>query len=212
MMQPAIVKLGGSTAGGAEMQHWIDALASAVFPVVIVPGGGPFADQVRQSQRRLAYSDRAAHAMAILAMDQFGIFIAERHANLRIARTLPEIRQALHAGAVPVWLPSALAIDAAGIPCSWDVTSDSLCAWLADMLHAADMLLIKQTDEYQHYETVGELAAAGIVDTMLPAMLSGDTRLHIAGPQLLSQLDLPLTEIPGSLIMKGRKIEAVKAQ
>lgn len=208
-MKPVVVKLGGSTAGGTEMQHWIDAMANAAFPAVIVPGGGPFADQVRISQRRLDYSDQAAHAMAILAMDQFGIVIAERHPGLRKARTVHDIHVSLDMGYTPVWLPSAMTIGAIDVPCSWDVTSDSLCAWLAGALSADDMLLIKQTDEYQHYSTVEELAIAGIVDIMLPAMLPIDIRIHIAGPQILDRLDLPLTKIPGSLILHDRKTEAM---
>ncbi|MHC1551431.1 amino acid kinase family protein [Phyllobacterium sp. K27] len=211
-MKPVIVKLGGSTAGETQMQHWIDAIANAAFPVVIVPGGGPFADQVRISQRRLDYSDQAAHAMAILAMDQFGIAIAERHPDLRMARTVHEIKALLDRGHTPVWLPSAMTIGAADIPCSWDITSDSLSAWLAGVLSADDMLLVKQTDEYQHYSTVEELAAAGIVDGMLTAMLTGDIRVHIAGPQILNWLDLPLTRIPSSLILQDRQIEAMSVR
>jgi len=208
-MKPLVVKLGGSTAGHEEMQRWIDALASAAFPLVIVPGGGPFADQVRMSQKRLNYSDEAAHAMAILAMDQFGIAITERHMRLRTAQSIAEIREVLDAGLIPVWLPSRLAIDAADIPTSWDVTSDSLSAWLAGKLQADTVLLIKQTDEDQHYSCVAALAVACLVDSMLPAMLGKDTHLHIAGPQALNVLDLPLATIPGRVIMRHRKSEAM---
>ena len=211
-MKPIVVKLGGSTAGHAEMQRWIDLLASATFPLVIVPGGGPFADQVRTSQTRLGYSDVAAHAMAILAMDQFGIAIAERHPQLRVARLTSQIGEVLDAGATPVWLPSSMTLDAAEIPCSWQITSDSLSAWLARQLHADDLLLVKQTDEHNDYEGVRELAAAGIVDSMLPDMLGEGTRLHVAGPRILNTLDLPLASIPGRRIMRHRQTEAMGAQ
>ena len=39
-------------------------------PLLIVPGGGPFADAVRAQDDRLGLSDEAAHWMAVLAMDQ----------------------------------------------------------------------------------------------------------------------------------------------
>lgn len=211
-MKPLVVKLGGSTAGHAEMQRWIDLLASATFPLVIVPGGGPFADQVRTSQKRLGYSDDAAHAMAILAMDQFGIAIAERHPQLRVARSTSQIGEVLDAGATPVWLPSSMTLDAVDIPCSWQITSDSLSAWLARQLSADTLLLVKQTDEYTHYATVPELAAAGIVDSMLPDMLGEGTSLHVAGPRMLDTHDLPLASIPGRRIMRHRQTEAMGAQ
>ncbi len=211
-MKPLVVKLGGSTAGHAEMQRWIDLLASATFPLVIVPGGGPFADQVRTSQKRLGYSDDAAHAMAILAMDQFGIAIAERHPQLRVARSISQIGEVLDAGVTPVWLPSSMTLDAVDIPCSWQITSDSLSAWLARQLPADTLLLVKQTDEYTHYTTVPELVAAGIVDSMLPDMLGEGTSLHVAGPGMLDTLDLPLASIPGRRIMRHRHTEAMGAQ
>ena len=211
-MKPLVVKLGGSTAGHAERQRWIDLLASATFPLVIVPGGGPFADQVRTSQKRLGYSDDAAHAMAILAMDQFGIAIAERHPQLRVARSISQIGEVLDAGATPVWLPSSMTLDAADIPPSWQITSDSLGAWLARQLHADDLLLVKQTDEYTNYTTVPELATAGIVDSMLPDMLGEGTSLHVACPAMLDTLDLPLASIPGRRIMRHRQTEAMGAQ
>lgn len=211
-MKPIVVKLGGSTAGHAEMQRWIDLLASAAFPLVIVPGGGPFADQVRTSQKRLGYSDDAAHAMAILAMDQFGIAIAERHPQLRVARSTVEIEDAFKAGLTPVWLPSLMTLRAVDIPCSWLITSDSLSAWLARQLHADDLLLVKQTDEYTHYASVRELAAAGIVDSMLPDMLGKGSNLHVAGPAMLDTLDLPLASNPGRRIMRHRQTEAMGAQ
>ncbi|WP_457301757.1 amino acid kinase family protein [Phyllobacterium sp. P5_D12] len=211
-MKPIVVKLGGSTAGHAEMQRWIDLLASATFPLVIVPGGGPFADQVRTSQKRLGYSDDAAHAMAILAMDQFGIAIAERHPQLRVARSISQIGEVLDVGATPVWLPSSMTLDAGDIPPSWQITSDSLSAWLARQLPTDTLLLVKQTDEYTHYATVRELAAAGIVDSMLPDMLGERTSLHVAGPAMLDTLDLPLASIPGRRIMRHKQTEAMGAQ
>ncbi len=203
-MKPLVVKLGGSTAGREEMQCWIDALATATFPLVVVPGGGPFADQVRVSQPRLAYSNNAAHAMAILAMDQFGIAVAERHKRFRVARSITEINETLSLELIPVWLPSTMTLGAPNIPCSWDVTSDSLGAWLARQLRSCTLLLIKQTDEYLHYSNVSDLADAGIVDPMLPGMIGEGTSLHVAGPQALASLDLPLACMPGHTMMPCR--------
>ncbi|MBA8881414.1 dihydroneopterin aldolase [Phyllobacterium myrsinacearum] len=211
-MKPLVVKLGGSTAGHEEMRRWIDVLVNATFPLIIVPGGGPFADQVRVSQKRLGYSNEAAHAMAILAMDQFGIAVAECHERLRPARSVAETSIMLEAGSVPVWLPSLMTIGAPDIPMSWDVTSDSLSAWLAGQLKADALLLIKQTDEHQYYSSVADLAAAGIVDAVLPDVLADATSLHVAGPAMLDQLDLPLAAVPGRAMMRNRHFEVTGEQ
>ena len=44
---PIVVKLGGSHAFATHLRAWLDALAQAGGNVVVVPGGGPFADAVR---------------------------------------------------------------------------------------------------------------------------------------------------------------------
>ncbi|RCS24448.1 dihydroneopterin aldolase [Phyllobacterium salinisoli] len=195
----AVVKLGGSTAGHEELQRWVEGLATARFPLVIVPGGGPFADEVRALQKPLAYSDNAAHGMAILAMDQFGLVIAERHERLRPCRSLEAIRQTLDAGGIPVWLPSQMTWEASDIPRSWDVTSDSLAAWLCRQWGAERLLLVKQSNEFLQHIGVAGLVRSAIVDPMLPDMLGNDITLHLAGPQTLASIaeGAPLADIPG---------------
>ncbi|WP_292637875.1 (5-formylfuran-3-yl)methyl phosphate synthase, partial [Mesorhizobium sp.] len=183
VIRPTIVKLGGSTARAAEMENWIAALAGSRLPIVIVPGGGQFADQVRESQIYMDFSDTAAHAMAILAMEQFGQVILDRHERLAPARSLDEMVRALDEGKVPVWLPSSLALPAPDIPASWDMTSDSLAAWLAGKLGAKALLLIKQTGAFFGSDTIDGLTARGIVDAGLAAMLPDGVDFHLAGPK-----------------------------
>jgi dihydroneopterin aldolase len=179
----AVVKLGGSTAHQGEMDLWIAALAGSSLPLVIVPGGGLFADGVREAQTRMGFSDRAAHAMAILAMDQFGHVILDRDERLAAARLLDEMEQLLAWGKIPVWLPSALAIPAPDIPASWDITSDSLAAWLAGKLDAEMLLLIKQTSAFSSGDDIDTLMAKGIVDAGFASMLPTGVDFRVAGPQ-----------------------------
>ncbi|MCF6113497.1 (5-formylfuran-3-yl)methyl phosphate synthase [Mesorhizobium muleiense] len=182
-VKPSVVKLGGSTVHAAELESWIAALAGSKLPIVIVPGGGLFADQVRETQIYMDFSDTAAHAMAILAMEQFAQVILDRDERLAPARSLEEMLRALDAGKVPVWLPSSLALPAPDIPASWDVTSDSLAAWLAGKLGANALLLIKQTGAFFGSDTIDSLAARGIVDAGFAAMLPDGVDVHLAGPK-----------------------------
>ncbi|TIO05693.1 (5-formylfuran-3-yl)methyl phosphate synthase [Mesorhizobium sp.] len=183
VVKRAVVKLGGSTVRAAELESWIAALAGSKLPIVIVPGGGLFADQVRETQMRMDFSDTAAHAMAILAMEQFGQVILDRDERLAPARSLEEMVRAMDTGKVPVWLPSALALSAPDIPASWDITSDSLAAWLAGKLGAKALLLIKQTGAFFGSDTIDSLAARGIVDAGFAAMLPDGVDFHLAGPK-----------------------------
>ena len=86
----AIVKLGGSHAFGPHLHDWLEAIAREAGLVVIVPGGGPFADAVRAAQPAMGFDDEAAHAMALMAMAQFGRAL-QPQSGLRAGRTRAEI-------------------------------------------------------------------------------------------------------------------------
>jgi aspartokinase-like uncharacterized kinase len=66
-----VVKLGGSLAGSERLREWLAALAGQPG-LVLVPGGGPFADAVRAAQGALRFDDATAHHLAMLAMEQYG--------------------------------------------------------------------------------------------------------------------------------------------
>jgi len=81
----AVVKLGGSHAHGPHLKDWLAAIAAEAGSIAIVPGGGPFADAVRTAQAGIGYDDRAAHAMALMAMAQFGAALTSLNPALRLA-------------------------------------------------------------------------------------------------------------------------------
>lgn len=196
---PLIVKLGGSLAGSAELSAWIAALDRYPAPLLIVPGGGVFADTVRAAQKTLAFDDTAAHHMALVAMQQYGIALAALWPRLTGVATPAAIRRALRLKQVPCWNPVPMAL-AAPLPQSWDVTSDTLAAWLAGTLKAAQLLLIKSCDPQASFETVTDLAAVELVDPLFPhyAAASG-TMVFVAGPATLPEAGAMFAEgiVPG---------------
>ena len=190
-----IAKLGGSLAAGALLPRWIALFVAAPGPLVVVPGGGPFADAVRAAQGKLGFGDAAAHHMALLAMAQFGLAIAAMHPRFAVAADEPSIRAALRRDAIPVWSPAAMALAAPDIPASWDVTSDSLAAWLAGRLRAPKLLLVKQVD-VEPGDTARDLADRGIVDPAFPAFLAASgAQAAIAGPADLARGSLHGTPV-----------------
>jgi probable H4MPT-linked C1 transfer pathway protein len=111
--------------------------------VVVLPGGGPFADQVRTFDAEWGLSPDAAHWMAILAMDQYAFALADHIACARVVEDRAGIQAALAEGKVPVLAPSRWLRAADELPHSWDVTSDSLAAYLAMLMGADRLVLIK---------------------------------------------------------------------
>lgn len=165
-----VVKLGGSLWDSATLRPWLSRLAAERrVRIVIVPGGGPFADAVRQAQPRLGIGDAAAHRMAILAMEQYA------HALLDLdPRLVPAATPAAIAGAgrTAVWLPAAMAMGA-DLPASWDLTSDSIAAWLAREIGADRLVLVKSADLPPGPVPAALLAGQGIVDPLLPDRMAG---------------------------------------
>jgi aspartokinase-like uncharacterized kinase len=153
-----VVKLGGSVL--AHLDLFDAALASICAAasssrLLIVPGGGPFADAVRDVDRRLAardessashglgLGDEAAHWMAVLAMDQYAHLIAARLAAALVVTEQREIGDALDARNMPVLAPYRWLRAADPLPHSWDVTSDSIAAWVAGRVGARRLVLVK---------------------------------------------------------------------
>jgi 5-(aminomethyl)-3-furanmethanol phosphate kinase len=156
-----VVKLGGSLHSAPALRERLAELATLPGPAcVVVPGGGPFANAVRELQPALGVDDLAAHRMAILAMQQFGLALQALEPRLELAETLAELRRVRRA----VWLPWRLAGREARIPASWEVTSDSLACWLATKLRASGLLLVKSAPLAGIGAEPAEWEAAGLVD------------------------------------------------
>jgi aspartokinase-like uncharacterized kinase len=126
-----VVKIGGSLY--SEAGRITAVLQGSGRPILVVPGGGPFARMIRAMQ----LPDDPAHWMAILAMDQFGWYLA--------AGGLPVTHELEVPRGVEVLLPCRAMRERDPLPHTWDVTSDTIAAWVASEL-ALDLLLLKSVD------------------------------------------------------------------
>ena len=170
-----VIKLGGSLADSDAAAALMRSL-SARRPgrLIVVPGGAEFAKTVRRAQRRHAFDDRAAHHMALLAMHQYAIMLAALAPCFAVAESPPEFESAWQRELTPVWAPERMALAATDLPASWDVTSDSLAAWLAARTGAARLMLVKSCAVPEALRRdASALAAAGIVDAAFPGVVGG---------------------------------------
>ena len=193
-----VIKLGGSSAASPDFLRWIEAIEKATGPVIIVPGGGPFANTIRRYQAKMGYDDAAAHHMSILAMEQFGLALVSLGTRMVPAFTYEEIDALLAEGRIPVWMPARRVLGVPEIAQDWSVTSDSLSAWLAGRLPKAKLLLVKQIDVPQH-SSLEAMAGAEIVDSSFMSMLNPATIVFVAGPEDLTLAGIRLAEglVPG---------------
>ncbi len=140
-----VIKLGGSLSRTDALVNCLNAVEKNYQgrALVIVPGGGAFADQVRLAQQHWQFDDTTAHHMALLAMQQMALMFKGLKPDFVIAHTVAAIQDQLGRQKTVIWSPDITELDNAGIEASWDITSDSLAAWLAKTLSATELILIK---------------------------------------------------------------------
>jgi 5-(aminomethyl)-3-furanmethanol phosphate kinase len=140
--RPLVVKVGGGLLRAEGLDGLRRACAEATAlavrrPVLVVPGGGPFADAVRALDAQVGLADATAHALALRAMDQLGVLLAPLLPGARLLGALTP--------------PAALALLLAApafsgrpeVPESWTVTSDSLAVLAAAAIGAEEVVLLK---------------------------------------------------------------------
>ena len=166
-MRPTVVKIGGALLGVSGALEQVCAAVGAMGGrerTVVVPGGGPLADAVRELDRRLGLSPEAAHWMAILAMDQYAHLLTERIEGGRLVEEPGAIAGALEAGATAILAPSRWLRAADPLPHTWDATSDSVAAFVAGALDAERLVLVKPRE-------VGEAGVDRCFTMVVPAGL-----------------------------------------
>jgi aspartokinase-like uncharacterized kinase len=142
------------------------------FSILIVPGGGIFADAIRAADEMFSLGADTAHWMAILGMEQYAFYLLDKSKAL-VADSIADLPQG-----VSILFPYRLLKTRDPLPHTWDVTSDTIAAWIAVQL---DALFVKATDVdglFKEGELVKEISAShftesssSCVDHALPKFL-----------------------------------------
>jgi probable H4MPT-linked C1 transfer pathway protein len=156
--------------------------------VLVVPGGGPFADAVRDVDRRHGLGHDTAHWMAIRAMDVFAEQVASRLTRGVLVDTADDVRAAVLSGRLAVLAPFRWLRASDALPHSWDVTGDSIAAWLANETGASDLVLIKPRGARN----------ADLADRFFDHVRSRDVRASFVFPDELDGERTIWPEPPGS--------------
>jgi aspartokinase-like uncharacterized kinase len=183
-----LVRVGGSLMEGDRLAPLCRELGrlGTRHCLLVVPGGGRFADAVRVEDRRYSLGATTAHWMAVLGMDQYGLLLSDLIPRSCAVRSLEAAGEALAMGLVPVLLPFSLLHAADPLPHTWEVTSDSIAAWIASQAGIRRLVLLKDVDglfgcdprvergdEPIPSMTREELARCQGVDRQLVTILSG---------------------------------------
>ncbi len=177
-----VIKLGGSLLSDSALperfRRWLDAQPAARN--VLIAGGGSFAEAVRDADRTYRLDPVAAHWLAI---DCLGLTARLAAAILPPGELVFEWnglrRRVLQA--VGGTEPKFLIFDVVGfmrqieprlgepsLPQTWEVTSDSIAARVANALAAEELVLLKSTLPPSDRQSVQSAAADGYVDPWFP--------------------------------------------
>ena len=142
-----VVKIGGSL-----FPEYSIKLASALVGrnVLIICGGGEFANQIRTYHNKMNFSPSAGHQTAILCMDIIGMLLADKVNDLETVKSLEEAKKVLEYGKLPVLLPSILLEEQDPLEHSWRVTSDSISLYISDQLKAKLLIATDVDGIYTH--------------------------------------------------------------
>jgi len=143
-----VIKIGGSLAEDPSTLVRLCKeliIISKNHELIVVPGGGKFADTVRYLYNKFKLSDEIAHRMAILAMDQYGLLLKDITKEAILTYSLKEALKTSKRG-VSIFLPSKIMLSLDPLEHSWRVTSDSISAFIASSLRAEKLILAKDVD------------------------------------------------------------------
>lgn len=177
-----VIKIGGSLYNSKYLIHWLDAISSySGKNLIVVPGGGPFAEQVREADDKFNLDQRCAHNMAVLAMQQYGNMLVSLCPSLVAVNSIENIRQVWDSSNTAIWEPYEMVHDQCTLDESWDVTSDSLALWLANLLETKNLLLVKSSEHVLETTDLKMLEKSGCIDSTLQELAKNNhINIHIS--------------------------------
>ena len=164
-MSAWVIKIGGSLYNSEHLTEWLVAISEcSPNRIIIVPGGGPFADQVRHADEKFGLKALHSHNMAVMAMQQYGELLASLCPILELAGSKNKILYAWESKKVAIWEPYELVQDECELDKTWDVTSDSLALWLADFLEVKNVLFVKSSEKIIDDASIASLTDNNCID------------------------------------------------
>ena len=176
-----VVKIGGSLFPNhaIELANKLENTNSC-----IVLGGGEFADLIRKYNDEIGFSDEVNHWTAIDCMDIIAKLVNDKVDSAKLAYSINEVNKISDDGFTPIFVVSKFLRDEDPFECSWDVTSDSIAAYVSHLLNA-NLLIVTNVNGIYTQEPkepgstfISKIDATTLltfqessIDVMLPSLL-----------------------------------------
>ncbi len=175
-MKTVIIKVGGSLLDLPDLQTRLRGLLNRLknsLPL-LVSGGGQAADVVRSWDQTHHLGEATAHWLAIQSLMLNDQLLCRLLPEACVVSSPAEAVQVWKEQGIPIlcsytYLQQTTSSQVEPLPTSWDVTSDSISAWVAVTWRADELIFLKSVDLPQN-RTLSDLALTGLVDSFLPTL------------------------------------------
>ena len=176
-----VVKIGGSLFPNyaIDLANKLESTNSC-----IVLGGGEFANLIRKYDDEIKFSQETNHWTAIDCMDIIAKLVNDKVKSSKLAYSIDEVKQISNEGFTPIFIVSDFLKTEDPFECSWDVTSDSIAAYVSHLLNAKLLIVTNVNGIYtQEPKEPGSTFISKIdattlltfqessIDVMLPSLL-----------------------------------------
>ena len=181
-----VLKIGGSLfpESAIDLCRYIVNQEDINPKMLIICGGGDFANKVRDYNDLLSFSNTANHRSAIMCMDIIGTLIADKVEGLETVNTLDDAEKVSENGKIPVLNSYTLMEDHDPLEHSWRVTSDSISLYISNLLKAK-LLIATDVDGIYTHDPIND--GAKLIDSISAKKLLnfGETSVDEFLPELL---------------------------
>jgi len=169
-LQLRVIKLGGSLLDSSDTPQRIERWLSQQMPAknCWIVGGGGLVDHIRRCNKMFSMNEIDSHWICVDLMSINARLVQQWFPNWPIVRSTNQM-----AGLIQ---PVNLIFDTAdwlrdedNLPTDWSITSDSIAAHVATILHADELVLLKSCP-ISNSADLESLAEQGIVDTAFPSL------------------------------------------
>lgn len=167
-----VVKLGGSLLNDRiRLTSYLQWIAESPARVLIMPGGGVFADLVRRKHAEHDLDESISHDMAVLATHQTGLLFHGLVGSLMPVGSEDEMSTVFAEGQQAIAMAGGFLAFADDLPRTWAATSDAIAAWLAVHFQVPMLALVKSCEIPTH-SSLAQLRDVGILDPVCVDVLN----------------------------------------
>ena len=183
-----IIKIGGSWIDKVELNELIISLSkySKFENIILVVGGGCFADAVRLVYASKQMSEKTGHFIALKATEMFAHILKEINKSISLVNDIESLK--IIDKKLKVWMPSIVLKDESSFLSSWESTSDSVAAWLHTKVKSKGLVFVKSVIFEKKKYKLKYLQDKNVLDKNVDKYLYKQKNIKIIGPEIIDLL------------------------